>query len=453
MNDTVIEVANLGKRYRLGVVGTGTLSHDLSRWWARVRGRPDPTLKVGQAAAGNRQSPARGDRPPSTGATASDVQPPTSDYMWALKDVSLDVRRGEILGIIGGNGAGKSTLLKILSRVTAPTSGEVRVRGRIASLLEVGTGFHPELTGRENILLNGAILGMRKAETARKFDEIVAFSGVEQYIDTPVKRYSSGMYVRLAFSVAAHLEPEILLVDEVLAVGDVGFQRKCLGKMGAVAKEGRTVLFVSHNMAAVESLCSRALLLEQGKTLAIGRTREVLDAYLGLVATAGAQDLALRKDRQGDGKLRFTSLGFHAGDDVGPGDVVRCGEDLEFVVGYRATQNLRNVSMSIVVYTLSGQVLFVLGNEMTGTAWETAPPEGYMSCQVRRLPLTPGQYAINLYCEANGMLADWVQSAASLTVEAGDFFGTGKLPPASHGGLLVDQEWSTGESLRRANST
>ncbi len=429
MNDTVIQVADLSKRYRLGVIGTGTLSHDLNRWWAKVRGRPDPTLKVGQAAGGSSPSPVGGDRVP------------TSDYMWALKDVSFDVRRGQILGIIGRNGAGKSTLLKILSRVTAPSSGEVRVRGRIASLLEVGTGFHPELTGRENILLNGAILGMRKAEIARKFDEIVAFSDVETYIDTPVKRYSSGMYVRLAFAVAAHLEPEILLVDEVLAVGDMAFQRRCLGKMGAVAKEGRTVLFVSHNMAAVESLCSRGLLLEGGRPLAMGRTTDVLDAYFALVGTGGVQDLALREDRQGNGKLRFTSLGFRAGHNAGTGDVVQCGADLELVVGYRAAPNLKNVSMSIGVNALSGQVLFVLGNEMTGTAWETAPQAGCMSCQVRRLPLAPGQYPINLYCEVNGVLADWVQGAGSLTVEAGDFFGTGKLPPASHGGLLVDQQW------------
>jgi len=280
MNDTVIQVGNVSKRYRLGVIGTGTLSHDLNRWWAKVRGRPDPTLKVGQAAAGSRQLPVDG--LPSTGATAS-------DYMWALKDLSFEVRRGEVLGIIGRNGAGKSTLLKILSRVTAPTSGEVRVRGRIASLLEVGTGFHPELTGRENILLNGAILGMKKVETARKFDEIVAFSGVEKYIDTPVKRYSSGMYVRLAFAVAAHLEPEILLVDEVLAVGDTAFQKKCLGKMGAMGQEGRTVLVVSHNMPSIVNLCPRAILLNDGRVVADGQAAEVVQQYLATAVSAGGE--------------------------------------------------------------------------------------------------------------------------------------------------------------------
>lgn len=289
MNDTVIQVANVSKRYRLGVIGTGTLSHDLNRWWAKVRGRPDPTLEVGQATVGSGQLPVGGDRLSSIGATTSDLPSPTSDYMWALKGLSFEVHRGEVLGIIGRNGAGKSTVLKILSRVTAPTSGEVRVRGRIASLLEVGTGFHPELTGRENIFLNGAILGMRKADTARKFDEIVAFSEVEEYIDTPVKRYSSGMYVRLAFAVAAHLEPEILIVDEVLSVGDAIFQKKCLGKLGSLAGEGRTVLFVSHNMPAVNRLCTRALLLDHGTAVEDGPVGEITSRYLQSGQSAPAE--------------------------------------------------------------------------------------------------------------------------------------------------------------------
>ena len=234
MSQTVIEIRNLSKIYRLGEVGTGTLSHDLNRWWHRVRGKEDPFLKLGQE---NKREVKGG------------------DYVWALKDVNFDVKQGEVLGIIGKNGAGKSTLLKLLSRVTAPSTGTFKAKGRIASLLEVGTGFHPELTGRENIFLNGAILGMTKSEIKRKFDEIVDFAGVERYIDTPVKRYSSGMYVRLAFGVAAHLESEILIVDEVLAVGDAEFQSKCLGKMSEVtASEGRTVLFVSHNMGAVKNL-------------------------------------------------------------------------------------------------------------------------------------------------------------------------------------------------------
>jgi len=291
MSDTVICVESLWKKYRLGLIGTGTLRHDLNRWWHRVRGKPDPYAIVGQAQKSevNRQkSELTSDPPPSSASRSTlDAQrsdtaplPLANDEIWALRDISFEVKRGEILGIIGRNGAGKSTLLKVLSRVTAPTLGEAKVKGRIASLLEVGTGFHPELTGRENIFLNGVILGMTKDEIKRKFDEIVAFSEVEKFIDTPVKRYSSGMYVRLAFAVAAHLDPEILIVDEVLAVGDVSFQKKCLGKMSTVARGGRTVLFVSHNMAAVKALCSQALLLDEGALRRVGEVGAIVAAYL-----------------------------------------------------------------------------------------------------------------------------------------------------------------------------
>jgi lipopolysaccharide transport system ATP-binding protein len=257
MSDVVIRVENLSKEYRLGAIGRHTLREDVSRWWARGRGQPDPTLKIGQVEHGNQHG----------------------EQLWALQDVNLAVKQGEAVGIIGRNGAGKSTLLKILSRVTTPTRGEIKVKGRIASLLEVGTGFHPELTGSENIYLNGAILGMSKRKIAGKFDEIVDFSGVEKFIDTPVKRYSSGMYVRLAFAVAAHLDPEVLVIDEVLAVGDAEFQKRCLGKIGEVANAGRTVLFVSHNMGMITSLCSRAILLEEGKVTAQGSASDTVLAY------------------------------------------------------------------------------------------------------------------------------------------------------------------------------
>lgn len=260
MSDTVIRIENLGKLYRLGEVGTGTLSHDLNRWMARIRGKEDPFAKIGEA--NDRTS--KGD----------------SDYVWALRNVSFDVKQGEVLGIIGRNGAGKSTLLKLLSKVTQPSEGLIKVKGRIASLLEVGTGFHPELTGRENIFLNGAILGMTKSEIKSKFDEIVDFAGVERYIDTPVKRYSSGMYVRLAFAVAAFLEPEILIVDEVLAVGDVEFQNKCLGRIKDVSdNDGRTVLFVSHNLPSLKAICQRGILLKNGAILGDGGINEIIDLY------------------------------------------------------------------------------------------------------------------------------------------------------------------------------
>jgi homopolymeric O-antigen transport system ATP-binding protein len=258
MTRTIIRLENISKAYRLGQIGSRTLSDDLKVWWAKARGKPNPLLKIGMEDYGNREG----------------------EYLWALRNINFSVTEGSVLGIIGRNGAGKSTVLKILSRVTAPTTGYVKVKGRIASLLEVGTGFHPELTGRENIYLNGAILGMKRAEIDRKFDEILDFSEVEQFIDTPVKRYSSGMFVRLAFAVAAHLEPEILVVDEVLAVGDAEFQRKSLGKMGDVAQQGRTVLFVSHNMSSILRLTQETIVLEQGRLAMRAPSAEAVDYYL-----------------------------------------------------------------------------------------------------------------------------------------------------------------------------
>lgn len=259
-NQIAIKVENLSKAYQLGQIGTGTISRDLERWYARMRGKEDPFLRIGESNNQNTRS--------------------ESDVVWSLKDINFEIEQGDAVGIIGRNGAGKSTLLKILSKVTAPTTGKISGKGRIASLLEVGTGFHPELSGRENIFLNGAILGMRKKEIQRKLDEIVDFAGIERYLDTPVKRYSSGMYVRLAFAVAAHLESEILIVDEVLAVGDAEFQKKCLGKMGEVSKgEGRTVLFVSHNMASVSTLCNNGMILKNGNIIDFGKIEIMLDSY------------------------------------------------------------------------------------------------------------------------------------------------------------------------------
>ncbi len=288
----VIEVENLAKMYRLGMVGQGSLTDDLKMAWARMTGKENPFKKVGTANV--REEVSR-----------------QSDYVWALRDINFSVNEGEVFGIVGRNGAGKSTLLKLLSRVTAPTEGVIRAKGRIASLLEVGTGFHPELSGRENIYLNGAILGMTKAEITRKFDEIVDFSGVSRYVDTPVKRYSSVMYVRLAFAVAAHLEPEILVIDEVLAVGDIAFQKKCLGKMKDVAGQGRTVLFVSHNMQAVRTLCSSAMLLTNGTVMDIGNTESIIDQYKKSMreqSFSENSDISNAKNRRGSGAWRFSDI-------------------------------------------------------------------------------------------------------------------------------------------------
>ena len=290
---TILKAENISKQYRLGLVGTGTLSHDLNRWWHRLRGKEDPYLKIG--AVNNRSDKAE------------------EDYVWALRDINFEVKHGEVLGIIGKNGAGKSTLLKILSRVTSPTTGSIKTKGRIASLLEVGTGFHGELTGRENIFMNGAVLGMTKAEINRKLDEIIAFSGCEMYIDTPVKRYSSGMTVRLGFAVAAHLEPEILVVDEVLAVGDAEFQKKAIGKMQDLSTgEGRTVLFVSHNMDSIMRLCTRALLLKNGVILNKGRTSEIVDSYLqSEYGTTAFKEWPRDLTRHGNDKVRILDVKAH----------------------------------------------------------------------------------------------------------------------------------------------
>src|SRR5262245_15449772 len=330
---------------------------------------------------------------------------------WALKDVSLEIEQGEVAGIIGRNGAGKSTLLKIFTRVTEPTSGSAEIHGRVASLLEVGVGFHPELTGRENIYLSGSILGMKRAEITRKFDEIVSFAEVEKFIDTPAKHYSSGMYVRLAFAVAAHLEPEILLIDEVLAVGDVAFQKKCLGKMDDVAKQGRTILFVSHYMAAIESLCTIAYRLDGGRLVQTGKTREVVDAYLSSVPTDDNASIRLRKDRQGTGKLRFTHLDLAAADGS-PAGTIQCGQGAEFSVGYISDDDLKNVEISIDIFALSGQCMLILNNEMVGVEFGTAPSSGRFSCRIERFPLAPGQYHVTLFCRVNGTIADWLSQAA-----------------------------------------
>ena len=368
-----------------------------------------------------------------------------TDTFWALSDVSLEVQRGDVVGFIGPNGAGKSTLLKVLSRITRPTMGTVEIWGRVSSLLEVGTGFHPELTGRENIQLNGAILGMKKAEIDSRFDEIVEFSGVSRFIDTPVKRYSSGMYLRLAFAVAAHLTPEILIVDEVLAVGDLAFQRKCVGKMNSVARQGRTVLFVSHNMAAIESLCNTACLLAGGRIVEQGATRKVIDAYLSSVPLPSS-NLKDREDRQGTGRFRCTDFLCSSPNGAQP-RALQCGQDAEFSVSYVSDgSDLRHVGVECVVSSMNGECMLFLSSNMSGSEFRALPSSGRIRCLIRRLPLTPGQYTVNLFCTVDGVLADWVQRAALVTVEPGDFFGTGRLPPSTHGGVLVDQTWTMVDS-------
>ena len=418
MSDTAIRAEKLSKKYSLGAA---KVHHNTLR----------------DHLVGSLKSLFKKERRPSQDAS----------IFWALQGVSLEIKQGEVVGIIGRNGAGKSTLLKILARITDPTTGMAEIHGRVGSLLEVGTGFHSELTGRENTYLNGAVLGMTKKEIDRKFDEIVAFAEVERFVDTPVKHYSSGMYLRLAFAVAAHLEPEILLIDEVLAVGDIAFQRKCLGKMGDVAKQGRTILFVSHNMAAVESLCSTAYLLENGQLVESGMTKTVIDAYLSTIPTLCNTSLEHRPDREGSGRLRFTDIELRLDEGV-PTEVAQTGKTLLISVAYTSTsETLKNVEMSIDIFAQNGQCMLMLNNEMSGTNFESVPGVGQFSCRVERFPLSPGQYPITLFCRVNGIIADWVSAAILLTVEPGDFYGTGRLPHATHGGFLIPQKWQIQSNL------
>jgi lipopolysaccharide transport system ATP-binding protein len=356
----------------------------------------------------------------------------TTEWFWALRDVTFDVPHGNVVGIVGRNGAGKSTLLKILSRIMEPTTGEADLRGRVASLLEVGTGFHPELTGRENVYLSGAILGMPRRDTQRRFDEIVAFADVEQFLDTPVKRYSSGMLVRLGFAVAAHLEPEILIVDEVLAVGDTAFQRKCLAKMEDVSHEGRTILFVSHNMPAVESLCSSGILLDHGAIAHAGTASDVVQRYLETVAERGQVAIASRTDRQGDGRLRFTDIEAD----------LRTGADSEIRLRYEGRPGLRNVDVAIGLFTTRGEGAAHLSTDATAGTFATLPASGWLGCRLPALPLLPGNYTVNVFGTVNGTIADWVTDAAVVEVIEGDLYGTGRLPAAKYGSVALRHGWA-----------
>lgn len=422
-----IKAENLSKAYQLGQIGTGTLSRDLQRWHARIRGKEDPFLKIGET----NDRTARGE----------------SDVVWSLKDVNFEIEQGDALGIIGKNGAGKSTLLKILSRVTAPTTGKITGNGRVASLLEVGTGFHPELTGRENIYLNGAILGMRKKEITRKFDEIVSFAGVERYIDTPVKRYSSGMYVRLAFAVAAHLESEILIVDEVLAVGDAEFQKKCLGKMGEVSKgEGRTVLFVSHNMGSVRKLCNKGLLLEYGKALNYGGINKVIDDYFYLTANGsrGKEEIGLLKwERNMFGRdecyLNYVRL-VQKGNNV---NSIDSGEPFIFEISYDVIESLKDMSISFNIVNNNDEVILHSSDIFVFGESGICPRKkgSYISCcEFPANYLNEGTYSINvmgdipnekIFFESNSALTFKVENISAEASKYPSHMWKGILSPES----------------------
>lgn len=379
-----------------------------------------------------------------TTSTAAAGEP---DFIWALKDVSFDVQAGEVVGLIGRNGAGKSTLLKVLAEITSPTEGEVEIRGRVGSLLEVGTGFHPELTGRENIFLNGAILGMTRAEIRRKFDEIVAFAEVEKFIDTPVKWYSSGMHVRLAFAVAAHLEPEILLVDEVLAVGDAQFQKKCMGKMSEVARgEGRTILFVSHNMAAVEALCARCVLLSNGRVAAQGDTDAVIAEYLKSAETGRTPRVNLREHT---GRRKGSRVVLLEAETVSPDGAPLSSITPQTSLGIRvlfdAGEKPVAPVLGVAIKTFMGTPLFAVDNEtVPGLPLEKDVRKGVITCFLDRLPLMPGTYQVDLYFRDSRdiVCCDVVHDALTFEVLPSDVFGSGKLPHATFGPLLWPARWA-----------
>ncbi|HEY6802740.1 MAG TPA: ABC transporter ATP-binding protein [Pyrinomonadaceae bacterium] len=361
--------------------------------------------------------------------------------LWAVRDVNFEVQPGEVVGVIGRNGAGKSTLLKILSRITMPTVGTARLSGRVSSLLEVGTGFHSELTGRENVFLNGAILGMKRGDIKSRFDRIVDFAEVDEFIDTPVKHYSSGMQMRLAFAIAAHLEPDVLLVDEVLAVGDAQFQKKCLGKMGNAASEGRTILFVSHNMAAVNNLCKRGLLMEGGVLAFAGTQSEAIGRYL---ATGQQESGSLRdrSDRVGRGQIQVVAVEMKdsSGRTI---DVAACGQAIDICLHYELSSRFESSGLiaGICVKTLFDVPVFLQHNRLTGKEWGALPDNGSFICRVPKLPLPPAAYRITYSIMRDGQYLDAMENAFELTVTDGDFFGSGEVPPATHGSCLVDAQW------------
>jgi lipopolysaccharide transport system ATP-binding protein len=395
MSDTVISVEDVSKAYRLGQLGGGTLREDFTRWWAKLLRKPDPYLKIGEEHHARK----------------------IGEQFWALDGVSFQVKRGEVLGVIGRNGAGKSTLLKVLSHVTTPTAGQVKIKGRIASLLEVGTGFHPELTGRENIFLNGAILGMTKAEIRRKFDEIVAFSGIEEFIDTPVKRYSSGMYVRLAFAVAAHLEPEILIVDEVLAVGDAEFQKKCLGKMEDVSKGGRTVLFVSHNMDAVLRLCNRAIFLMDGKVRLNGDTRTAVSAYSAL-RQEQPEIVSLRSYTRSSFarlKARYTDVKMILAKGA-KGWNVPYGDQLAFEVSLESSCVLSGLELGISIFNSAGSEITSNLSSHAFSLKSTEAGQHVFRAIFPNLRLLPGSYYVQLGLRSEAGFEDFVPRACDFDI-------------------------------------
>jgi lipopolysaccharide transport system ATP-binding protein len=410
MSDIVIKAENLGKQYHIGAL----------QKYDTLRDRLASAFKPKDKASKKQE-----------------------DFIWALRDVNFEIRQGEVVGVIGRNGAGKSTLLKILSKIAEPTIGRVELHGRVGSLLEVGTGFHPELTGRENIYLNGAILGMKRVEIKRRFDEIVAFSEVEKFIDTPVKHYSSGMYMRLAFAVAAHLDPEILLVDEVLAVGDAQFQAKCLNKMDEVSKGGRSILFVSHNMAAIQNLCCRTVLLEKGVIKFDGTIDEGIYMYLnGNFNDTKMVCLSERKDRKGDGKVKIEKV-IIVNEKGLEQNCVLSGNNIRIRLYYSSHEEIKNASI-LVAFNVSdgGYIISNLNSADSGNTNLSIYDKGYFECEWDNFNLAAGKYDCSVFCSINNSISDWIDGAFTINVETGDYFKTGKIIKRK-GKVLIRHKWTS----------
>lgn len=424
MPRVVLSIEDLWKQYRLGQVGSSTIADDLNRLIARMRGKEDPFLKVGET----NQRDTLGD----------------SEYVWALQNINFQVEEGDVLGIIGKNGAGKSTLLKLLSRVTGPTRGSIKTRGRIASLLEVGTGFHPEMTGRENVYMNGTLMGMTRREIAHRLDDIVEFAGVERYLDTPVKRYSSGMKVRLGFAVAAHLESEILIVDEVLAVGDAEFQKKAIGKMKDISRGGeRTVLFVSHNLTAIQNLCTTGVLIENGTVKFRGSISETLNRYMHN-RFEGASLNHVENISGSEKRAFIESIGIGNKDKTSP--FISCGNDVVVQVGFKSIQDGLKGNIFIGIDNASGERVIRLGTFFGGLDSEILSSDGTYECEIQNFPLLPGEYLLSASMQVDGQMHHQPKEQVRFEVQPGDFYGSGRLPAAHEAKFLLGHRWAIHKS-------
>ena len=421
-SETAIEVTNLSKKYRLGTIGMTSLREDLSRLWNRKKTVEQPTAPNGTIDAPRK----------------------INDHeFWALKDLNFSIRKGEVIGLIGANGSGKSTLLKILSRITEPTKGSVKVRGRVASLLEVGTGFHPELTGRENVYVNGAILGMTRKEVTNKFDEIVDFAGVSDFIDTPIKRYSSGMTVRLGFAVAAHLDPDILIVDEVLAVGDASFQEKCIGKMKNVSSGGKTILLVSHQMPMIENLCSQCILLKDGNLDDYSETKKIISKYHSRINKFHNNVLSERRDRNGSGDLTIEDFNIYNSKQKKK-SFIRCGDKATIIFKTKSNRNFNgNVTISIGINDYAGKRITQLNSKITKDALNLHENNCDIKLEITKVNLLPNIYSFNIFLSINETISDWIINAGEITVIEGDYYKSGILPDSNQGYLLMDYRYTT----------